>query len=222
MSTPVPPSLLEVHRHPERGDRDPARIADILDAGLLCHLGIVLEGRPVVLPTLYGRDGDHLILHGSAAARSLRGAQEGLPVCVTVTIVDGIVLAPTTFNHSANYRSVVVHGTATEVTEPAAKTAALEVLTEHVAPGRWAACPPPTPQELRATTVLTLPLSEAVSKVREGGTSAAPGTVPSAWLGVVPIVTVFGDPQPHEATPAELSAPTWRGDLGAPVAPRAV
>ena len=212
--------LLLVHRHPERGSRDRQVIDEILDAGMVCHLGVVQEGRPVVLPTLYGRDGDHLILHGSAAARTLRAGAAGFPVCVTVTLLDGLVLAPTAFNHSANYRSVVIHGSATLVADEQEKLAALEVLTEHVAPGRWAQVPETTPSELRATSVLTLSLEHAVAKVRAGGTSADPDMRGDAWLGVIPMRTEFGAPEPHELQPEGATPPVWAGAAGVPAAPR--
>ena len=217
----VSEELLRVHRHPERGTRDRDVITEILDAGMVCHLGVVQDDRPVVLPTLYGRDGDHLVLHGSAAARTMRAGAAGLPVCVTVTLLDGVVLAPTAFNHSANYRSVVVHGTATQVTNEEAKLAALEVLTEHVAPGRWAQVPETTAAELRATTVLTLPLDNAVAKVRAGGPGAAPESPDGAWVGVIPMRTELGEPEPHEAQTSGATPPVWLGGRGVPAAPRA-
>lgn len=218
--TSVRDELLEVHRHPERGTRDREVIDEILDAGMLCHLGVVQDGRPVVLPTLYARDGDHVILHGSAAARSLRAGAAGLPVCVAVTLLDGVVLAPTAFNHSANYRSVVIHGSATLVVDEQEKLTALEVLTEHVAPGRWGQVPATTPSELRATTVLTLPLEHAVAKVRAGGTGAEPDALGDAWLGVIPMRTEFGAPEPHTVQPEEAMPPVWAGADGVPAAPR--
>ena len=214
--------LLQVHRHPERGTRDRDVILDILDAGLVCHLGVVQDDRPVVLPTLYGRDGDHLILHGSAAARTMRAGAEGLPVCVTVTLLDGVVLAPRAFNHSANYRSVVVHGTASLVADEDAKLAALEVLTDHVAPGRWAQVPETTASELRATTVLTVPLDNAVAKVREGGPGSGPESPEGAWVGVIPMRTELGEPDPHEDQTPQVAPPVWTGGPGVPVAPREV
>jgi uncharacterized protein len=211
---------LQVHRHPERGTRDRQVIDAILDEAFVCHLGVVRDGRPVVLPTLYARDGDQVVLHGSAAARTLRAAGAGEPVCVTVTLVDGLVLAPTAFDHSANYRSVVVHGTATALTDDTDKLAALQVLTEHVAPGQWARLPDTTRQELQATTVLTLPLEYAVAKVRSGGTSATPEDLGDAWVGVIPVRTELGDPQPHPAVADAVAPPAWTGGWGAPAAVR--
>jgi uncharacterized protein len=220
VTTTIDDQLLQVHRHPERGSRDHGLIKDILDDGLLCHLGIVHEGRPVVLPTLYARDGDRIILHGSAAARSLRAAGQGLPVCVTVTLLDGLVLAPTAFDHSANYRSVVVHGTATVVADEAEKLRALEILTDHLAPGRRAQLPGTTSAELRATTVLTVPLEHAVAKVRAGSVGGDPAPEQPAWIGVVPVTTVLGDPEPHPGVVTDAAAPDWEGGRGAPHAVR--
>lgn len=214
----VPDSFLDVHRKPDRGSRDPQLIRDILDAGIVCHLGVVQEGRPMVLPTLYGRWDDRLILHGSVAARSLRAAASGVPVCATVTVLDGLVLAATAFNHSANYRSVVVHGTATLVADHAEKLAAVEVLTEHVTPGRWAQLPATTTQELQATAVLTLPLDQAVAKVRSGGTTV-PVDHAGPWVGVVPLHTAVGAIEPHP-TAEGATPPVWQGAVGVPVAPR--
>jgi uncharacterized protein len=216
VATIIDDRLLQVHRHPERGSRDRGLIEEILDSGVLCHLGVVHDDRPVVIPTLYARDGDRIILHGSAAARSLRAASDGLPVCVTVTLLDGLVLAPTAFNHSANYRSVVVHGTATLVTDEAEKLRAVEVLTEHLTPGRWAQLPQTTTKELRATAVLTLPLDHAVAKVRAGGVGGDPAPEQPAWIGVVPIETTLGDPEPHPGLITDGAPPAWAGGRGVP------
>ncbi len=215
----VPDNLLRVHRHPERGTRERTVIDAILDAGFVCHLGVVLEGRPVVLPTLYGRDGDRLVLHGSSAARSLRTA--GMPVCVTVTLVDGLVLARSAFHHSANYRSVVIHGQAEAVHGDDDKRAALRVLTEHVAPGRWDRLRAPTEPELRATSVLTLSLAHATAKVRAAGLADDPDDLDApVWAGVVPLRTHLDDPEPDPGSAAGLAPPRWTGASGVPAAPR--
>jgi uncharacterized protein len=204
---PVTPDLTRVRRLPARGSEDRAVVDAILDAGLVAHLGYLVGDRPVVVPTLYGRDGDHLVLHGSAASRAMRTGAAGLPVCATVTLVDGLVLARSAFHHSANYRSVVVHGEATAIEDPDDKVAALRVLTEHVAPGRWAEVRWPTPTELRATTVLRLPLDAAVAKVREGGVGDDPEDLDlPVWAGVVPIATVLGTPEPDVALDPSLTA----------------
>lgn len=206
--------LVRVRRHPERGSDDPATIAAILDAGLVCHLGYLRQTpdgvRPVVVPTLYGRDGDQLVLHGSAASRAMRSGAAGLPVCATVTLLDGLVLARSAFHHSANYRSVVIHGNAEVVEDRDAKLHSLAVLTDHVAPGRWAAARQPTEAELRATTVLRLPLNHAVAKVRQGGVADDEADLGlPVWAGVVPVATVFGAVSADAGLDPALRPPTW-------------
>lgn len=215
MVNPVTADLTRVRRHPERGSDDRDLVDAILAAGLIAHLGYVVDGHPVVVPTLYGRDGDDLVLHGSAASRAMRSGAAGLPVCATVTLVDGLVLARSAFHHSANYRSVVVHGEAVAITDPDDKVAALRVLTEHAAPGRWAEVRWPAPSELRATTVLRLPLTAAVAKVRDGGVADDPGDLDlPVWAGVVPLGTVIGTPEPDAALDAARRAapPTLTSD----------
>ena len=157
-----------VRRLPERARYDRATVDAILDEGLVCHVGFVVDGQPYVIPTIHARMGDHLVIHGSAAARMLRTLAGGVPLCVTVTLVDGLVLARSAFHHSLNYRSVVVLGRATEVADPEEKRRALDAIVEHVVPGRLAHVRPPKESELRQTRVLSLPLSEASAKVRTG------------------------------------------------------
>lgn len=231
----APPTadLTRLRRVPERGVSDRATIDAILDAGLICHLGYLYVDpasgsdavRPVVVPTLYARDGDDLVLHGSSASRAMRAGAAGFPVCVTVTIVDGLVLARSTFHHSANYRSVVVHGDALEVTDPSAKLHALEILTDHVAPGRWQTARQPDAQELKATTVLRVPLTHASAKVRDGGAKDEPRDLDlDVWAGVVPIGSTFDTPMPDVGVPQHLTPPLWdatSGPTGTPLAPRA-
>ena len=178
----------KVTRHPERGRYDRETIDAILDEALLCHLGFEVEGQPYVIPTLFARVGDVLYVHGSAASRMLRHAANGARVCVTVTLFDGLVLARSVFNHSVNYRSVVVLGTATLVEDADEKVAALHAFTEHVAPGRWDEARQPNAKELKATWVLRLPLDEASAKVREGPPKepAEDEQLPF-WSGVVPV-----------------------------------
>jgi uncharacterized protein len=148
-------------------DRD--AIYKILDEGFVCHVGFVQEGQPFVIPTMYARIGDALYFHGSAASRMLRGIGAGLPVCITVTLTDGLVLARSVFNHSMNYRSVVVLGNATVMDEPAEKLRALQALTEKLIPGRWNDARQPNERELKATNILKLALNEVSAKVRTGG-----------------------------------------------------
>src|SRR3989454_10930142 len=164
-----PSERTRVRRLPARACYERATIDAILDEGLVCHVGFVHEGQPFVLPTTYARVGDALFVHGSAASRMLRGLGDGIPVCITVTLLDGLVLARSAFHHSMNYRSVVILGVATEVTDSAERLGALEAIVEHVAPGRWAEARPPSERELRATIVLRLPIVEASAKMRSGG-----------------------------------------------------
>src|SRR5438093_12228024 len=163
----MPTPRTTVRRLPQRGHYDRETIAAVLDEGLICHVGFVAEAQPFVIPTIYARSGDRLYLHGSAVSRMLKTLAGGVPACVTVTILDGLVLARSVFNHSMNYRSVVVLGTAT-VVEGDEKRAALETLAEHVARGRWKEAREPNETELKATLVLSLPLDEASAKVRTG------------------------------------------------------
>src|ERR1700746_228700 len=160
----VPTSRTRVGREPGRGvyDRDP--VYRILDEGFICHVGFNLDGQPFVIPTSYGRSGDNLYIHGSAASRMLRNLDKGIPVCITVTLLDGLVLARSVFNHSMNYRSVVILGTATLVDDPAEKIAALRVLSEHILPHRWDDVRQPSEQELKATSVLRIPIKEFSAK----------------------------------------------------------
>ena len=190
---------VRVRREPNRGVYDRQAIDDILDEGMLCHLGYVVDGQPYVVPTLYGRDGDRLVLHGSSASRALLTATS-LPVCVTVTLLDGLVLARSLFNHSANYRSVVVLGQAAVVADPAAKQAALRVLSEHLLPGRWDEARAPNDKELRATSVLVLDLTESSAKVRTGSPEDDREDLGlDVWAGEIPLQLVAGSPidDPH-------------------------
>jgi nitroimidazol reductase NimA-like FMN-containing flavoprotein (pyridoxamine 5'-phosphate oxidase superfamily) len=186
----APSARTRVKRLPERGAYDRGTIDAILDAGLVCHLGFAHDDQPFVIPTLHARVGDRLYVHGSAASRALRGLGEGVRACATVTLLDGIVLARSVFEHSMNYRSVVVLGVATPVTSADEKNAALEAFTEKLLPGRWADARPPTAKELRATSILWLPLDEASAKVRTGGPED--GDTPDAeldvWAGHIPLV----------------------------------
>src|ERR1041385_7364028 len=163
-----PTSRTRVVREPHRGVYDRAEAYRILDQGFICHVGFVAQGQPYVIPTGYGRDGDNLYIHGSAASRMLRNLDQGIPVCVTVTLLDGLVLARSIFNHSMNYRSVVILGNASVIVEPKEKLASLRALSEHILPGRWDEIRQPNDQELKATTVLRLPIDEFSAKVRTG------------------------------------------------------
>jgi nitroimidazol reductase NimA-like FMN-containing flavoprotein (pyridoxamine 5'-phosphate oxidase superfamily) len=186
----------ELGRHPERGRTDRDDLYAVLDAGLICHLGVIVNGAPRVLPTGYGRLGDVLYLHGSSANSSFM-AGSGQEVCVTVTHLDGLVCARAVFNHSMNYRSAMIFGVARMVTDPAEQSLALRTITEHLTPGQWSYARQPTKKELAATSVLALPLTEASVKIRAGGPSDEPEDYAmDIWAGVVPVTTGFGEPEP--------------------------
>jgi hypothetical protein len=185
-----------LHRLRERGRADRQDLYAVLDAGLICHAGVVIDGTPVVLPTGYGRIGDTLYLHGSSANRSMLAA-DGQEICVTVTLVDGLVCARAIFHHSINYRSAVIFGTGRLVTSDSERLEALRAVTEQLAPGRWEHARPPTRKELAATAVIALPLAEASVKVRSGHPKDDPPDYETEiWAGVVPAAMVFGPPQP--------------------------
>ncbi|MFF9815783.1 pyridoxamine 5'-phosphate oxidase family protein [Streptomyces sp. NPDC014006] len=185
-------------RSAERARYDAELVHAILDEGYVCHLGFVRDGAPVVLPTLYGRVGDRLYVHGSTGSRPLRMAGQadpGLAVCLTVTHVDGLVLARSAFHHSINYRSVVVHGVAHDVTDPEEKRLALDALVDHVVPGRAADSRPANKKELAATAVIRLDLNEVSAKLRTGGVSDEPEDLSLPhWAGVVPVRKVYDTP----------------------------
>jgi uncharacterized protein len=196
-----------LRRHKERGQADRTELYTVLDAGLICHLGVVAEGGPVVLPTAYGREGDTLYLHGSSANGAFWAA-DGEQVCVTVTHVDGLVCARSVFSHSMNYRSAVVFGEAAVVTDEDERWEALRIITDHLIPGRWAAARQPTKKEMAATAVLRLPLDEASVKIRTG----MPGDPEEdlgldVWAGVLPIALTFGEPRPDPLQRPEFPLP---------------
>jgi len=172
----------------ERGEYDRGMVYRILDEGFVCHVGLIIDGQPYVIPTGYGRAGDSLYIHGSAASRLLRSMAGGIPVCVTVTLVDGLVLARSAFHHSINYRSVVIFGTATIVADFREKMMALQTFTEHIIPGRWAEVREPNEQELKATTVLVLALEEVSAKIRSGPPKDDPEDQElPVWAGELPL-----------------------------------
>ena len=200
----------EVHRLPLRGTYDRETVHAILDEGLICHVGFVFEGSPFVIPTGYGRDGDRLLIHGSAASRMLRALSAGAEACITVTLLDGLVLARSAFHHSMNYRSAVVLGTAREVTETTAKVAAMRALVDHLMTGRWEDARQPTAGEIAATIILELTLSEASAKVRTGGPidSEADYLLP-VWAGVVPLRLTPGTPVRDGRLPSATELPEY-------------
>ena len=209
-------SRTELGRHRERGRTERDDLYAVLDAGLICHLGVIVDGAPRVLPTGYGRLGDLLYLHGSSANSSIM-AGNGQEVCVTVTHLDGLVCARSVFNHSMNYRSAVVFGVARLVTDPEEKLLALRTITEHLVPGQWSYVRQPSKKELAATSALALPLTEASVKIRSGGPSDEPEDYElDLWAGVVPVTTGFGEPEPDAVLRAGIDTPTHivkRGDL---------
>ncbi len=187
MASP-PSERARVRRAPKRGAYDRSTIDAILDEGLVCHVGFLVDGEPRVIPTGYARDGDRLLLHGARTSVALRTLAAGGATCVTVTLLDGLVLARSAFHHSMNYRSVVVHGIAVEIVEEEAKVEALRVLTDHLVPGRSADARGPSAAELAQTAVVALPLAEASAKVRTGGPVDDPDDhdLP-VWAGVIPL-----------------------------------
>jgi nitroimidazol reductase NimA-like FMN-containing flavoprotein (pyridoxamine 5'-phosphate oxidase superfamily) len=208
-----PSDRTTVRRHPERGVYDRGALDAILDEALFCHVGFVADGRPFVIPTIHSRAGDVLYLHGSPASRMLRTLAGGIDVCVTVTILDGLVLARSVYNHSMNYRSVVVLGNAQPVEDRDEKLAALEAIVEHVAAGRSRDARPPSDKELAGTLVLALPLDEASAKIRTGPPKDFDDDVLlPIWAGVVPIRLVAGQPEAAEDLPHGLSVPGYALD----------
>jgi nitroimidazol reductase NimA-like FMN-containing flavoprotein (pyridoxamine 5'-phosphate oxidase superfamily) len=197
-----------VRRLPQRATYDVDTVHAILDAGLVCTVSFVEDGRPVTIPTAYARVGDALVFHGSAKSRTLLAAAGGAELCVTVTHLDGLVLARSAFHHSVNYRSVVIFGVAAAVTEPERKLALLRAFVERLYPGHWNATRPPNDQELKGTLVLELPLGEVVAKVRAGGPldDADDMSLP-VWAGVVPLRLVPGTPEPAAELGHGLEAP---------------
>jgi nitroimidazol reductase NimA-like FMN-containing flavoprotein (pyridoxamine 5'-phosphate oxidase superfamily) len=196
-------------RLPKRGVFDRETVFKILDEGFICHVGFVINGQPFVLPTGYARVEDRLYVHGSQLSRMLRTLAQGIDVCVTVTLVDGLVLARSAFHHSINYRSVVVFGRASAVDDEQAKLAALRAFSEHILPGRWEEVRAPTEQELKATTVLSLPLAEVSAKVRTGPPLDDEEDYSlNVWAGVIPLHLQAGGPIRDPRLPAHIATPT--------------
>ena len=193
--TQLPTARTRVVREPDRAVYDRETVYRILDEGFLCHVGFTVDGQPFVIPTSYGRKDASLYIHGSAASRMLRQMKEGVPVCITITLLDGLVLARSIFNHSMNYRSVVVLGKATLVDDPKEKLSALRVLSEHILRGRWDDSRQPNERELKATSVLRVPLEEYSAKVRSGPPIDDPDDYSfPTWAGVIPLEMKAGIP----------------------------
>jgi hypothetical protein len=203
-----PTTNTTLKRLPDRGAFERDTVNAILDAAFICHVGFVAHGQPFVIPTSYARVNDELFIHGSAASRMLRNLSEGIPVCVTVTHVDGLVLARSAFHHSINYRSVMVFGTAQLVTDEQAKFDALRAFTEHIIPGRWPEIRRPNAQELKATTVLALPLQEASAKIRTGPPKDDDEDMAiPVWAGVLPLTVTPGEPMADPYLPDTIALP---------------
>jgi hypothetical protein len=199
-----------LRRLPKRGVFDRELVYRILDEGFICHVGFSVEGQPFVIPTGYARAGDQLFIHGSQVSRMLRTLSTGIDVCVTVTLVDGLVLARSAFHHSINYRSVVMFGRATVIEDREAKLKALFAFSEQVIPGRWHDVREPTEQELKATTVLSLPLAEVSAKVRTGPPiDDEEDYARDVWAGVLPLSVVAGAPVKDPRLPEDIEPPAY-------------
>ena len=213
----TPTERTRVVREPHRGAYDRETIDKILDEALVCHVGFTVDSQPYVIPTLFARVGDAIYFHGSAASRMLRSLSGGVPVCVTVTLTDGIVLARSVFNHSINYRSVVTLGAATLVDTPAEKLEALHAFTEKLIPGRWQDARQPNEQELKATSILRLPLTEASAKIRVGPPEDdAEDYALRAWAGVVPLQLVAGAPVRDHRCDSSIPTPCYAANYKRP------
>ncbi len=198
MPQPKPASSrTRVRRAPRRGVYDPGTVRAILDQALICHVGFEVDGHPAVVPVACARDGDSLLLHCARQSRLAQALETNQEICVAVTHLDGLVLARSAFHHSMNYRSVVIYGRPRPITRAAELRRVLQVLTDHLAPGRWEHIRQPSPKELRATVVFSLPIGEASAKVRAGPPLDDPGDLEHpVWAGVIPLGTLRGRPQP--------------------------
>jgi uncharacterized protein len=210
MSQFTPTDRTRVRRLPDRGKYDRETVFSILDEGFICHVGFVVDGQPYVIPTGYARAGDKLYIHGSAASRMLRTLADGVQVCVTVTLIDGLVLARSAFHHSMNYRSVVILGRAAPIEDRGETFEALEALSEHIVRGRWNDVRHPTDAELKATTVLALPLEEVSAKVRSGPPKddEEDYSLP-IWAGTLPLLIVPGTPIPDPRLTSPIDPPPY-------------
>jgi nitroimidazol reductase NimA-like FMN-containing flavoprotein (pyridoxamine 5'-phosphate oxidase superfamily) len=206
--TPLSPTRrTKLRRLPERAQTERAALYAVLDAGFLCHLGVISDGEPRVLPTAYGRTGDTMYLHGSTANRTMLAA-DGYPACVTVTHLDGLVCARSVFHHSMNYRSAMIYGTGRILRDETERMTALRVIVDNMIPGRWDAAREPTRKEMAATAVLAFPLAEASVKIRTGPASDEPEDYElDVWAGVVPTRMEFGKPEPDGPLPDTISVP---------------
>jgi len=207
----IPPTeRTRVVREPHRGSHDREAIYKILDEGFVCHVGFSVDAQPYVIPTMFARVGDNVYFHGSAASRMLRNLSDGLAVCLTVTLADGLVLARSVFNHSMNYRSVVALGRASLIEQPEEKLAALRAFTEKILPGRWNEARQPNEKELKATSILRLPLTEVSAKVRVGPVEDdAPDYDLRVWAGIIPLRLTPGAPERDEKCDPAIPVPHY-------------
>ena len=211
---------VRVRRKRDRGSYDRHVIDSILDEALIAHLGITEDGQPLVIPTLHARCGEVVYCHGSVASRTLKALATGAPVCLTVSLLDGLVLARSAMHHSANYRSVMLIGRATSVEEPAEKRAAVEAIVEHIVPGRWRDVRAPTENELRATAVLAIPIEEASAKIRTGGpVDDEEDYASTAWAGVIPIASQAMPPVPDTRLRTGIAPPAYANPYRRPGSP---
>jgi nitroimidazol reductase NimA-like FMN-containing flavoprotein (pyridoxamine 5'-phosphate oxidase superfamily) len=209
------PQRTKLKRLPERGSHDRRTIDSILDEALYCHVGFVHDGYPVVIPTIHAREGDTLFIHGSPASRMLRDLKEGMEICVNATILDGLVFARSLFNHSMNYRSVVVFGRAREVTGRSEKLAAMKAVSDHIAPGRWDDARGPNDREFNGTTLLAIDIDEASAKVRTGPPGDEPADIGLGyWAGVVPVSQSYGPPMPAPDLADGIGVPPYLSQYG--------
>ena len=200
----------KVKRLPKRGKYERETIYSILDEGFVCHVGFTVDGQTFVIPTGYARAGDNLLIHGSAASRMLRNLANGIDVCVTVTLIDGLVLARSAFHHSVNYRSVVIFGRAQLVEDEDEKFKAMHAFTEHIVPNRWNEVRPPNSKELKATTVLRLPIKEASAKIRTGNpVDDAEDYELKVWAGVIPLKIAASAPEDDSLLKFEITPPDY-------------
>jgi uncharacterized protein len=207
LSSYSPSPRSRVKRHPERAHYDRESVFAILDAALMCHIGYVIDGQPYVTPTLFWREGERLYWHGSSASRMLRNQAKGVPVCLTVAHVDGLILARCAFRHSLNYRAVMAFGTASIVDDPAEKEAGLNAFIERIYPGRTGHMRPIAPQELKATSLMGMTIETASAKIRrEGPLDLEQDYAADCWAGTVPIAQVMGAPIPDPKVPPHVSA----------------
>lgn len=210
----VPSERARVRRAPDRAHYDRDTLHAVLDAGMICHVGYVIDGQPYVTPTIYWRHGDDVYFHGSSASRMLRTVREGIPVCLTVTHLDGLVLARSGFHCSVNYRSAMLFGTASAVEEAGQKERTLQDFIDGLLPGHWAQMRPPNAQELKATTVCRLAVDEASVKIRTGPPKDdEPDYALDCWAGVVPVTTVLGPPERDPRLDDEVTEPAYLADI---------